>query len=75
MNNGLTWNGKYARIIKTGELVEVISYDATSLQVKMPKGYTASVSKDEVQPAIAAQEIGVLREVRLLKNKLEQTEA
>jgi len=75
MNSDFVWTGKYARVIKTGELVEVISYDATSVQVKTPKGFTASLYKDDVYPATALQEAGILEEIKLLKDKLERTEA
>lgn len=75
MNGEVTWSGKHARIIKTGELVEVISYDDLSLQVKTPGGYTASISRDEVSPATTIQEADVLEEIKLLKDKLERTEA
>jgi len=48
MKPDTAWKGRYARVITTGEVVEVISYNALCLQVKTAHGFGASLSREEV---------------------------
>jgi len=54
MSKKHTWTGKYALVVRTGELVEVVSYDDISVQVKNSRGFAAKLLLHEVSKAHGA---------------------
>lgn len=49
------WSGKYATVIYSGEVVEVVSYDRHTIQVKNADGFSQQFKFDEVQRATAEE--------------------